>query len=264
MTMNKEIRDRLNALPDYVRQSSLSEKTADAIGLVREEYIGRDLVKLDILKNIIGLTFLKDTKLENLFSEIKNQFALNDNIAKEITLIILTKMLYPTKDFFPGIDDVIVQLGGEIPKGEAAISFAEQFTKREAEIEEMQRQEDEAQEQTMSVTPFYGKISQLLLQFPELGEQTIGSQQSIEVKNLPVPMKPMIKYWINDYKEKTGYGNHSNLERVQYVCHDKNTRNMNSEERRQLMLILKSADGEVDLPYSPRIKKIDFSLLKEE
>lgn len=264
MKMNKEIRDRLDALPDYVRQSSLSDKTADAIGLVREEYIGRDLVKLDILKNIIGLTFLKDIKLEDLFSEIKNQFALNDVVAKEISLIILTQMLYPTKDFFPGIDDAIIHLGGEIPKGEAAIGFAEQLTKREAEIEEMQRLEEEVQEGEIAIAPVYGKISQLLAQFPALGEQTIGSQKSIEVKNYPIPMKPMIKYWINDYKEKTGYSNPSNLERVQYVCHDKNTRSMNSEERRQLMLILKSADGEIDLPYSPRFRKIDFALLKEE
>jgi hypothetical protein len=262
--MNQDIVKRLDSLPEYVRLSSLSDRSSDAVGLIRKKYISMDIIKLDILKNIIGLVFLKDIKLENLFSEIKNQFALNDSVAKEIVLIILIEMLYPTKDFFPGIDDVIVQLGGEIPKGEAAIGFAGQFTKREAEIEEMQRQEEETQEQKTSVATVYGKISQLLVQFPDLGEQTIGSQKSIEVKNSPVPMKPMIKYWISDYKEKTGYGNHSNLERVQYVCHDKNTRSMNSEERRQLMLILKSADGEVDLPYSPKIKKIDFALLSEE
>jgi hypothetical protein len=39
---------------------------------------------------------------------------------------------------------------------------------------------------------------------------------------------------------------------------------MNDEERRQLNLIVKSVDGEVDLPYSPKMKKIDFSLIQDE
>lgn len=215
------------------------------------------------LNKIILSIFLREIQIEKLSSEIEESLGLERNKAEEISFILLSELFYKAHDFFPGIEDEILKLGGEIPKVKS-IALGEQFAKREEKIEEMQRMEEEAKEEKISIAPVYGKISQLLAQFPDLGEQTIGSQQSIEVKNLPVPMKPMIKYWINDYKEKTGYGNHSNLERVQYVCHDKNTRNMNSEERRQLMLILKSADGEVDLPYSPKIKKIDFSLLKEE
>jgi hypothetical protein len=110
----------------------------------------------------------------------------------------------------------------------------------------------------------YGKIEDLIRQHPELGDEVIGAQNSIDLKGMS-GMKPMIKYWIQDYKDKVGiYNDHSNLDRVQYVCHDKNTRSMNDEERRQLNLIVKSFDGDIDLPYSPKLKKIDFSLIQDE
>jgi len=123
---------------------------------------------------------------------------------------------------------------------------------------------EEAERERMADTIVNDNIGNLMVNFPESGEMVIGSQNSISVKGMILDMKPMIKYWIQDYKEKMGYYNHSNLERVQYVCHDKNTRNMNEEERRQLNLILKSADEEIQLPYSTKRKKIDFSLVGEE
>jgi hypothetical protein len=61
-----------------------------------------------------------------------------------------------------------------------------------------------------------------------------------------------------------GYYRHSNLERVQYVYHDKNTREMNEEERKQLNLILKSVDEGTSLPYSTRMGKIDFGRVNYE
>ena len=100
--------------------------------------------------------------------------------------------------------------------------------------------------------------------YPIVGEQQIGSQESIELKSMPAPMKPIIKFWLKDYKEKMGHYQHSNLERVQYAYHDKNTKNMNEEERRQLNLIFKSVDEGISLPYSTRLKKIDFSKTNEE
>ena len=108
-----------------------------------------------------------------------------------------------------------------------------------------------------------GVIEELIAQYPQLGDCVIGAQSAISIKDMP-DMKPMIKYWIKDYKDKVAIYNHTNLDRVQYICHDKNTRNMNDEERRQLNLIVKSVDGEIELPYSTRMKKIDFSLIEEE
>jgi hypothetical protein len=88
----------------------------EAITKIRKEYLKSDLDKNETLKDIIALTILKDIKIEELFSSIKKELNLDDKIANEITLIILTEILYPVKDYFPGIEDEILKLGGEVPK----------------------------------------------------------------------------------------------------------------------------------------------------
>lgn len=260
---NKILMQKIRLLPDYVCDGLFMGAGVEANIEITRDFNLSDQQSSEMMDVVMQIVF-KEIKIEDLAIELEKRLLIGEDFAKEIALALLTRKLYLAKNFFPGIEDEIIRLGGEVPDGAVAVNFVEQINRREEEIEAMQRQEEEEREQEIAVATVYGKITELLVKFPDLGEQLIGSQQSIEVSGLPVPMKPMVKYWIHDYKEKTGHGNHSNLERVQYVCHDKNTRSMNSEERRQLMMILKSADNEIDLPYSPRLKKIDFSLIPEE
>lgn len=262
--MNAEIVNRLNKLPDNLRDSSLSDKSSAAISLIRERYLSDDRDKLDKFKDIVGLTYLKDAKIEQLPLILKEALGFDEKTAAEVALVVLCEMFYPVKDFYPGVEEEIVKLGGEIPKGVVPEKITQQYTNREEAIEEMIDKQHEEEEEKKKDEIVYAKIADLIAQHPELGDAIIGMQSSIAVKNMP-DMKPMIKYWIQDYQNKVGvYHDHSNLDRVQYVCHDKNTRNMNDEERRQLNLVLKSVDGEIDLPYSAKMKKIDFSLIEEE
>lgn len=260
---NELLMQKIRLLPDYVCDRLFMGAGVEANISIAKDFNLSDQQSSEMMDLVMQIVF-KEIKIEDLAIELEKRLLISEDVAKEIALALLTRKLYLAKDFFPGIGDEIIKLGGEVPGGIVAVNFVEQINRREEEIEAMQRQEEEEREQEMAVATVYGKIAELLVKFPDLGEQLIGSQNSIEVSGLPIPMKPMIRYWVHDYKEKTGHGNHSNLERVQYVCHDKNTRSMNSEERRQLMLILKSADSEIDLPYSPKLKKIDFSLLPEE
>ena len=260
--MKDEIRDKLKLLPNFVLDSVYEDHTTKAITKIREEYLEDNDDKAEELKNAIGLTILKDIKIEQLFEVIK-KYSENDDDAKEIALIILTEILYPIKDYFPGIEDEILKLGGEIPK-EKPKKLTEQLLKREEEMERMTEREEEKERERMADTTVENSIEELVKEYPIVGEQQIGSQEAIELKSMPVPMKPLIKFWLKDYKEKMGYYRHSNLERVQYVYHDKNTKNMNEEERRQLNLILKSVDEGIFLPYSTRLKKIDFSKTNRE
>jgi len=260
--MNKEIKSRLRKnLPTFVFDSLYEDYTSDAIGKILDNYTKEDDKKLDAAKDIIGLVALKDIKLEEIKDRIQSDLDLDDQIAKEITLIILAEIFYPIKSFFPGIEDEIMKLGGEIPKV-APKKLDEQLLKREEEMERMDEQEKAEEEERVKDMIIEKPVEDLIKEFPNVGEQVIGSQKEIILKRMPVPMKPLIKYWLEDYKEKTGYYQHSNIDRVQYVYRDKNTRNMNEEERRQLNLVLKSSDEGMALPYSTRIKKIDFSKLE--
>lgn len=267
--MKKELREKIEStLPQFVGDNLYEDHTLDANGKIIEGYLrggdeGYEENRIENMKNILGLVTLKEIKMENLAEVVGKILDLNEKEAQEVALIMLREIFYPIKAFFPGIEDAILSLGGEIPK-EMPKPVGEQFLVREEEIEEIERQKEIAEQERLADTIVMDGIDNLMSQFPEAGAMVIGSQKSIIVKNMPVEMKPMIKYWIQDYKEKMGYYRHSNLERVQYVCHDKNTRNMNEEERRQLNLVLKSSDGEVELPFSTKRKKIDFSLVNEE
>lgn len=261
--MDEEIINRMAQLPEEVENISRSEQASTAILLVYREYLDRDKERLEKFKDIVELTFLKDIKVEQLPLILKEALGLNEKQSTEVALLILYEMLFPIKDFFPGVEDEIIKLGGEIPKEIVKENTTQQFANREEAIEDMLDKEKEAEAEKTKDMIIYAKIEDLIKQHPEIGDTIIGVQDSIVLKDMP-DMKPMIKYWIRDYKDKVGIYNHSNLDRVQYVCHDKNTRSMNDEERRQLNLIVKSVDGDIELPYSPKTKKIDFSLIEDE
>ena len=256
--MQIEILDRIRkGSPDFVWDGLNEDYATDAIIKIRETY-KFDQNYIDMITDAIGLIVLKDISIENLFSSIKKELNLDDKTTKEITLIILTEILYPIEDYFPGIEDEILKLGGEIPKMKPK-KMSGQMLKRDEEMEEMQEQKEREEAERLADTIIEEPIGDLIKKFPEVGEQQIGSQKSITIEEMPIPMKPLVKYWMSDYLEKMGHFEHSNIDRVKYVYHDKNTRKMNDEERRQLNLVLKSLDEGIALAYSTRMKKIDFS-----
>jgi hypothetical protein len=261
--MRQDLKDKIRTtLPEAVFEHLFGEQTADANGEIIALLQG-DEEKIDLAKDILGLVALHEIKIEDLAVEVAIRLKLPAATAKDIALIMLCEIFYPIRDFFPGIEDAITNLGGEVPKEEIKV-FGEQMLKREEEIEELQRQKEEEETERLADTIITEDIETLIEHYPPVEEMLIGSQKSITVKGMDVEMKPMIKYWISDFKEKTGNYRHTNLERVQYVCHDTNTRSMNDEERRQLNLVLKSLDKEIKLPYSTKKGKIDFSLVPED
>jgi|SRR5680860_1080924 len=253
--------NRFAMLPAFVLDSIYEDYSLDAITKIRKEYLDGDLKKNEALKDMIAHSILKDIKIEQLVETSRENLGLSEEQSKEVALIILQEIFFPIDSFFPGIKDEILKLGGEVPK-ERPRKLSEQLLRREEEMDKMREEEERKEAERMADTIISKPIEELLKDFPVVGSQQIGSQESIIVKTKPLPMKPLIKFWVEDYKEKMGYYNHTNLERVQYVYHDKNNKNMNEEERRQLGLILKSIDEKIPLPYSTKTRKIDFSRME--
>ncbi|MEA1936688.1 MAG: hypothetical protein U9N04_01075 [Patescibacteria group bacterium] len=259
--MKTEYLKKIKELPEFV-QEALGGETYKTNSKIREE-CNLDSDKMSILSDIKAEVLLKNFKIEQLFTVIKEALKLNDKIAKEITLIILCEILYPIKDYFPGIKDEILKLGGEVPKTRPKRMNA-QLLNRTEEMEAMQEKKEREEKARMADTIIKKTIENLIKKYPKVGKQSIGNQKAIKIKDMSLPMKPLIKYWLRDYQEKMDYVWHSNIDRAHYVYQDKNTKNMNEEERRQLNLVLKSLDEKILLPYSTRLKKIDFSKIGEE
>lgn len=256
-----EFMKKISGLPDFVYKTIMGVEGTKVNGEVSEKFSLTDDQKTKMLDLISKITF-KDISIEDLFFEIEKRLKVNKETAKQITLELLQKEFFLIKDYFPGIEDEILKLSGEVPKVKAK-KLSEQFLKREEEMEKIQRQKEEEERIKMEDTIIERPVEDLVKEFPEVGNQQIGSQKAIIIEAMPVPMKPLVKYWMQDYLEKMGHFEHSNIDRVKYVYHDKNTRTMNDEERRQLNLILKSLDEKISLPYSTRMKKIDFSKTEE-
>lgn len=258
MENNNQTINRFASLPSFVMDNIYEDHSLDAITRIRKEYLKNDTNQNEILKGVIGLTILKDIKIENIKEELEKDLQLGSEQSVAIALIVLTEIFYPIKDYFPGIEDEILKLGGEVPK-EKPKKLVEQLLKREEVMEEIKRKEEAEERERMADTTVQGTIESLIKQFPVIEKQQIGNQESITIEDISIPMKPLIKYWLKDYRNKSSIYRNSNIERIKYVYHDKNTKNMNEEERRQLSLILKSIDDEILLPYSTKLKKIDFS-----
>lgn len=258
---NEEMMKKVRLLPDFVYEALLMNEGVDANSEIIEKYELDDKQKDRMLDLNLKIIF-KELTIENLSKSIEQELKTDKETSSQIALDLLTKKFYLARSYFPGIDDMILKLGGRIPK-EKPRKLAQQLLKRENEMEVMKEKEKTEEKQRLADTIISKPIEDLLKEFPIVGNQQIGNQESIILKSKDIPMKPLIKYWMEDYRIKMGQYRHSNIQRVQYVYHDKNTKNMNEEERRQLNLILKSVDEKIPLSYSTRMKKIDFSKMEE-
>jgi len=252
---------KLNRLPEFVAEFLEDPSTVDIIIDIRKKYELEES-QLDAFNDVLYGIVFKEKKIEETQSEIRKGLNFDEEKSKEISLIILCEILYPIKDYFPGIEDAIKLLGGEIPKIIPKKQVQELVD--EEKIEERQRQtiKEQIEAEAKMEKVVKADIKSLLKEYTPAGDQEIG-QNPIEVPSVALPVKPKIKYWIECYQEATGYGWNTNMERVKFIYHNKNTRGMNEEERRQLGLVLKSLDEETPLVYLEKARRIDFAGIEE-
>ena len=71
-----------------------------------------------------------------------------------------------------------------------------------------------------------------------------------------------IRLLLHDYIQSVGVGQHSNIERLDYLYHSSNAIKLKESERKLLAEILKSYDEEIMLPI--RNGRVDLKFLKEK
>lgn len=75
---------------------------------------------------------------------------------------------------------------------------------------------------------------------------------------------PTIKNWIQDYISHLGYGQHSQMDRTQYLFHSENGKSLSSLDREKLGIILRSFDENIPLPVDEENGEIVFDGLIEK
>lgn len=101
---------------------------------------------------------------------------------------------------------------------------------------------------------------EILTKFPKVAEQKI-TDGYLEFKNQPGEIfDPTIRNWLQDYIQHLGQERHSNIQRMDFLFHTENTKNLSSTEREKLGIILKSFDENIPLPIDVENNEIVFDI----
>lgn len=85
------------------------------------------------------------------------------------------------------------------------------------------------------------QILQALSQYPNLGNQNITTER-IRIKSQSEPVRGSLYNWIKCYRDELGIGQHSTVERGQFLFRSENGKRLTPEERERINLILKSIE----------------------
>lgn len=106
-------------------------------------------------------------------------------------------------------------------------------------------------------------IRELLVKFPEIGDQLI-TENEIEIKNFPEPLRPSIRNWLHDYTQHLGQERHPSMQRMDYVFHSENAKYLSSPDRVKLAIILRSFDDNEPLPIDQENNEVLFDAVENK
>ena len=101
------------------------------------------------------------------------------------------------------------------------------------------------------------QILQALSEYPNLANQPI-SEERIRLKSQTEPVRGSLYNWIKYYRDELGIGQHSTVERGQFLFGSENGKKISSVEREKLNLILKSLEENVLLEIDPERQVVIF------
>ena len=100
-------------------------------------------------------------------------------------------------------------------------------------------------------------IREIVAKYPKIAETEITAGY-IELKGSEDLEDPTIKNWLKDYISHLGYDRHSQMDRTQYLFHSENGKNLSSQDREKLGIVLKSFDENFPLPMDEENGEIVF------
>lgn len=100
-------------------------------------------------------------------------------------------------------------------------------------------------------------LLQALSKYENLGNQLITGER-IRVKSQPEPVRPSLLYWLKYYRDELGIGQHSSVERGDFLFRSENGRKLSASERERVNLILKSVEENFPLSVDISRQEIIF------
>lgn len=107
------------------------------------------------------------------------------------------------------------------------------------------------------------QILEALSVYPNLGNQSI-TESRIRIKSQPEPVRGSLYNWIKYYRDELGIGQHSTVERGQFLFRSENSKSLPIEERERINLILKSIEENYALDIDTEKQIIIFPVMHSE
>lgn len=191
----------------------------------------------------------------------EKKFALTPEATYKMTLLI-------RESFLGRIDESLAQekmneIIGNQEGGENILSELAglQVTQEEKKDDEEILEETSVEEGVPSTVKI--AILSALASYPNLGNQII-SQERIRIKSQPDLVRGSLYNWIKYYRDELGIGQHSTVERGQFLFRSENGRKLLPEEREHMNLVLKSVEENLPLEIDIEKQMIVFPLLYTE
>ncbi|MFZ2193561.1 MAG: hypothetical protein WAV31_04935 [Candidatus Moraniibacteriota bacterium] len=122
---------------------------------------------------------------------------------------------------------------------------------------------DDSQEKAYQAQTEKLSLEDALEKYPEIAEQLITSDQ-IKLATTPNLVRPSIKNWLSDYTFNIGVSNRDSIVRGNYLFKNANARQLSSQDREKLALILKSFEEKTLLTINNKIYQIIFPPVLEK
>ncbi len=104
-------------------------------------------------------------------------------------------------------------------------------------------------------------VKDALEKYEDLRNQMVTNRDII-VYGTQSLARPTIGHWLTDYHLSVGQGEHSSIQRGNYLFHNKNAEQLSDAERQRLAIILKSWDENIPLVVDPTKQQIVFPAQK--
>lgn len=199
-------------------------------------------------KNVLGSALMIE-KIE----ELQEQFKISDANIEAISVYI--RWFYfkeqPQEEFRESVEALLAEYPEEIKK--STVEFIEKkiFTLQPLVVVPDSTEKQSAK-QTVNL-----QILTALSKYPNLGNQNITTER-IRIKSQPEPVRGSLYNWIKCYRDELGIGQHSTVERGQFLFRSENGKRLTPEERERINLILKSIEENYALDIDPEKQIIVF------
>lgn len=100
-------------------------------------------------------------------------------------------------------------------------------------------------------------LLQALSKYQQLGQQVITSEK-IKLKTQIEPVRPSLVNWLKYYRDELGIGQHSSVERGEFLFRSENGKKLSPEERERISLILKSVEEYLPIAIDAERQEIIF------